>query len=79
MIERKLLGVGKIPGTQGELKLYSRALKGGDEYSIMLDGIELMNSRLSGSEEELARLSCEQILPRPAPAILRSHCERTFA
>ncbi|MEM8919116.1 MAG: hypothetical protein AAGE37_09680 [Pseudomonadota bacterium] len=70
MIERKLLGTAAIPDDGGELKLYSRALKGGDEFSIMLGGTELMNSRKSGSEEALATLVCEQILPRAAPKIL---------
>ncbi len=70
MIERKLLDTGAIPEGGGELKLYSRALKGGDEFSIMLGGTELMNSRKSGSEEALATLVCEQILPRTTPKIL---------
>lgn len=39
----------------GELKLMRR----GTEYSIMSGSIELMNSRLSGSEEALATLTCE--------------------
>ena len=38
----------------------------GTEYSIRLDGgNELMNSRLSGSEEALARLAAERLAPRP--------------
>ena len=36
----------------------------------MLGANELMNSRLSGSEEALATLACARILPRPAPRIL---------
>lgn len=70
MIERKLLGTGIIPNGGDELKLFSRALKGGDEFSIMLGGTELMNSRKSGSEEALATLTCERVLPREAPKIL---------
>ncbi|SIN86694.1 Spermine/spermidine synthase [Parasphingorhabdus marina DSM 22363] len=70
MIERKLLGTGNIPGGGGELKLWSRALKGGDEFSIMLGGTELMNSRKSGSEEALATLACEQILSGANPRLL---------
>ncbi|MEX6505735.1 spermidine synthase [Jiella sp. M17.18] len=50
----------------GELKLMRR----GSEYSIMLGQIELMNSRLSGSEEALARLSWERVAGRRAPRIL---------
>ncbi|MEO0441650.1 MAG: hypothetical protein AAF067_12350 [Pseudomonadota bacterium] len=70
MIERKLLGTAAIPDGGGELKLYSRTLKGGDEFSIMLGGAELMNSRKSGSEEALATLACELIKPRAVPQIL---------
>lgn len=36
----------------------------------MLGGNELMNSRLSGSEEALATLACAKIIPRAAPRIL---------
>ena len=54
-----------IPGG-GELKLSQR----GDEFSIRLAGNELMNSRLSGSEEALATLSCARIADRKKPRIL---------
>ena len=57
MIARELLDTAAIPGG-GELRLFRRELKGTDEYSIMLGRIELMNSRLSGSEEALATLTC---------------------
>ena len=57
MIARELLDTATIPGG-GELRLFRRALKGADEFSIMLGRIELMNSRLSGSEEALATLTC---------------------
>lgn len=33
----------------------------GEEFSIMLGANELMNSRLSGSEEALARLAIERL------------------
>jgi spermidine synthase len=46
-----------IPGDGGELRLKQR----GSEFSIMLGSNELMNSRLSGSEEALATLACERI------------------
>ncbi|EHS49856.1 hypothetical protein PDO_0416 [Rhizobium sp. PDO1-076] len=45
-----------IPGG-GELRLKQR----GSEFSIMLGANELMNSRLSGSEEALATLSWDRI------------------
>lgn len=50
----------------GELRLKQR----GTEFSIMLGTNELMNSRLSGSEEALAGLSCQKLGDRRAPHIL---------
>ncbi|MEH6757660.1 MAG: hypothetical protein V7676_09115 [Parasphingorhabdus sp.] len=70
MIARELLDTAQIPSGGGELRLYKRELKGNNEFSIMLGRIELMNSRLSGSEEALADLSCEKIIPRPRPHVL---------
>ena len=55
-----------IPGEGGELRLKQR----GSEFSIMLGANELMNSRLSGSEEALATLSWERIKAHPKPRIL---------
>jgi spermidine synthase len=54
MIPRLLLDTAAVPGG-GELRLYRR----GEEFSIMLGANELMNSRVSGSEEALATLACE--------------------
>jgi spermidine synthase len=56
----------KIPDDDGELRLKQR----GQEFSIMLGSNELMNSRLSGSEEALATLSWEKIKDRQRPSIL---------
>lgn len=47
-----------------------RLMRRGDEFSIRIDGAELMNSRLSGSEEALATLALAQIPDGPAPRIL---------
>jgi spermidine synthase len=55
----------KIPDG-GELRLKRR----GAEFSIMLGTNELMNSRLSRSEEALAKLSCDRIRGRRDPHIL---------
>ncbi|PWB84094.1 MAG: spermidine synthase [Methylocystaceae bacterium] len=66
MIPWSLLDTAPIPGGEGELRLMRR----GGEFSIMLGANELMNSRLGGSEEALATLSCERILARPRPLIL---------
>lgn len=47
-----------------------RLKRRGAEFSIMLGTNELMNSRLSGSEEQLARLAIERLGGRPSPRIL---------
>lgn len=54
------LDTATVPGGTTPLRLMQR----GEEFSIMLGSNELMNSRLSGSEEELARLACEPISGR---------------
>ena len=66
MIPRILIDTADIPGGGGTLRLIRR----GDEYSIMLGANELMNSRLSDSEEELARHACARLGPRERPAML---------
>jgi spermidine synthase len=66
MIPWILIDTTKIPGERGELRLKKR----GSEFSIMLGNNELMNSRLSGSEEALARLSCVKIQDRQQPVVL---------
>ena len=66
MIPWTLLDTAKIPNGGGELRLKQR----GQEFSIMLGTNELMNSRLSGSEQALATLSCEKIRDRPMPHVL---------
>ncbi len=55
-----------IPGESGELRLKRR----GSEFSIMLGSNELMNSRLSGSEEALATLSHEKLSNHARPTVL---------
>lgn len=59
------LDTAEIPGG-GQLKLMQR----GAEYSIMSGAIELMNSRLFGSEKALASLACQRLAARPNPRIL---------
>ncbi|MBO9134090.1 MULTISPECIES: spermidine synthase [unclassified Rhizobium] len=66
MIPWTLLDTASIPNGGGELRLKQR----GREFSIMLGSNELMNSRLSGSEEALATLACERIAARPSPHLL---------
>jgi spermidine synthase len=65
MIPWQHLDVAAIPGGE-ELRLKQR----GAEFSISLGRIELMNSRLSGSEEALATLAAERLGVRKAPGVL---------
>ena len=66
MIAWRLIDTATMPGGGGDLRLMQR----GAEFSIMLGRIELMNSRLSGSEQALAKLSCPRIKDRARPQIL---------
>jgi spermidine synthase len=61
-----LLDSAPVPGGSSELRLLRR----GVEFSIRLGRDELMNSRLSGSEEALAALACARIRSRTAPRLL---------
>ena len=56
----------RVPGAEVELRLMRR----GDEFSMMLGPNELMNSRLSGSEEALATLACKRIESVKRPHLL---------
>ncbi len=47
----------EVPGHEGEVTL----LKRGTEFSIRTAGTELMNSRLHGSEDALAELTCSRV------------------
>ncbi len=66
MIPWEDIDTASIPGDGGTLRLRRR----GTEFSIMLGQNELMNSRLSGSEEALATLACGRIASRKAPRVL---------
>src|SRR6202789_867603 len=56
----------RVPGAEVELRLMRR----GDEFSMKLGQNELMNSRLSGSEEALATLACKRIEAVKRPHLL---------
>lgn len=61
------LDTATMPGGGGQLRLMRR----GQEFSIMAEGgIELMNSRLSGSEEALAGLAAQRVAGRAGPKVL---------
>jgi spermidine synthase len=66
MIPRELIDVARIPGSNDELRLFRR----GGDFMIVLDRNELMNSRMSGSEEVLATATCERLHGRKAPHLL---------
>jgi spermidine synthase len=55
-----------VPGGTVPLRLKQR----GDEFSIMLGTNELMNSRLSGSEQALAELAARRVAARARPTVL---------
>jgi spermidine synthase len=55
-----------VPGAKVELRLMRR----GADFSMMLGTNELMNSRLSGSEEALATLTCRRIEALKSPHLL---------
>lgn len=61
MIRWSLIDATTVPDDGGELRLMQR----GTEFSIMSGAIELMNSRLSGSEKALATLAYERLKDRP--------------
>ena len=62
-----LLDSARIPGNGGELSLYQR----GGEFSIKIVGRgELMNSRVHGSEDALAELTCARLVNRADPRLL---------
>ena len=65
MTPRELVGTAAVPGG-GELRLFRR----GGDHMIVLDRNEMMNSRMSGSEEALATMTCERLSGRAAPRLL---------
>ena len=66
MIPWEKIDTARIPGTDDELRLMRR----GSEFSIKLGSNELMNSRLSGSEEALATLAAKKIENVTSPQML---------
>lgn len=66
MIPWEHLDTAVVPDGGGELRLMRR----GTEYSIMAGAIELMNSRLSGSEKALATLAAERVGARSNAHVL---------
>ena len=65
MKPRELMATAVVPGGD-ELRLFRR----GNDFMIVLAGNELMSSRMSGSEEALAVMTCERLRDRRAPHVL---------
>ena len=65
MTPRELLGTAAVPGGE-DLRLFRR----GGDFMIVLDRNELMSSRMSGSEEALATMTCRRLARRTAPHLL---------
>ena len=66
MIPWELLDSAPVPGGKETLCLYRR----GTEFSIRVDGNELMNSRAHASEEAMAELVCARLAGRTSPSLL---------
>src|SRR5215212_10283051 len=66
MIPWKHIDTARVPGAEVELRLMER----GSAFSMKLGKNELMNSRLSGSEEALATLACRRIRTVKRPHLL---------
>ena len=65
MKPRELIGTAKVPGG-AELRL----IRHDGDYVIMLGANELMNSRLGGSEEALAAMTCARLRRCAEPHLL---------
>ncbi len=66
MIPWEHLGDARIPGTAENLRLFRRDR----EYSLRLERVELMNSRMHHSEEELARVALRDLPEDSSPSVL---------
>ena len=65
MVPRELIDTAAVPGGAP-----LRLVRHGRDHIIMLDRNELMNSRMSGSEEALATMTVDRLGSRPAPHLL---------
>lgn len=65
MTPRELLATADVPGG-APLRLFRR----GDDFMIVMDRNELMNSRMSGSEEALATMAIARLRHTEAPHLL---------
>jgi spermidine synthase len=66
MVPWKLVGRTEVPGEGSDLVLYSR----GEEYSIRVGALELMNSRVYSRDDELSKLGCARVRERKKARVL---------
>lgn len=66
MIRWKLLDQAQTPGSGVELRLYQHD----HEYAIKAGNVDLINSRVHGSEDDLARLGCQKLAGNSRAAVL---------
>jgi spermidine synthase len=66
MKKRELIETTVVPGTRNQMCLYHT----GDDYSISVQGQELMNTRMHGSEEMLAQLGCLKLTGKPGHILI---------
>jgi spermidine synthase len=66
MIPWKLIDQAVVPGSQSELRLYQRDR----EFSIRVDGHELMSSRVYASEDAFSELGCARVRHLAEPHVL---------
>ena len=65
MIPHELIATARVPGG-GELRCYRHDR----DFAIRVDGVELMTSRVHGSEEAMAELAIARLPERTAPRVL---------
>ncbi|HEX5052551.1 MAG TPA: hypothetical protein VFZ65_12310 [Planctomycetota bacterium] len=66
MIPTELVGSAQVPGSNGQLRCYRHD----GAFTFRIDGVELMCSRVFGSEQQLAELALQRLGARPAPRVL---------
>ena len=66
MKPRELIATAGIPGHRGELRCYYHD----GDYEVWVDHVELMSTRVFGSEEQLAELAIARLGHRRAPRVL---------
>ena len=66
MIPWKQLDITTTPDDKNEVILFQR----GEEFSIRVDGRELMNSRMNASEKVLGKLACLPVASRPEATVV---------